>query len=465
MDSRRKLDVAVAQVRRRLMAVWFVRTAVRGLATGAVMAAAVLAASRLFVWPGYAGYAGIAAALAAVAAFAYEWRRSPSRQEAVRLLDSFSRDNVILAAETDGTREGPLSAALADAAADAAGGALGRFRKRRGRWTERTPLLVAGISAAALAGLALFPSSAQLEAQEAEEEREIIEDLADDVGDLSERAEDPGMEKRLADLAADIRSAESPEEAVRKAVKLQRELSLQERLRERPGDSQGPAAGERILTPGEAAAALAELSGDAEEQLAGMGRTSGAGAHASSGNEWNSSPEESGGQEGRSSEGRGGAETGAEDEGDSSGGNGAGESEGNGDGVQDGGGNKTESGSGNGSGQTDGTGSGSGEDGGESPDSGSGGSGQGPGDGDRNLISTPQSPPEPGDTVLDAGPQKEGKSAAESLVPAEKGEVRPYGEVQGEYRDAYVEHAGRLGLPEDLQQVLSDYFSSIDTRE
>ncbi|EMR05256.1 hypothetical protein C772_02833 [Bhargavaea cecembensis DSE10] len=463
MDSRRKLDVAVAQVRRRLMAEWFVRTAVRGLAAGAVMAAAVFAASRLFVWPGYAGYAGIAAALAAVAAFAYEWRRSPSRQEAVRQLDSFSRDNVILAAETDGTRENPLSSALADAAADAAGGALGRFRKRRGRWTERTPLLVAGISAAALAGLALFPSSAQLEAQEAEKEREIIEDLADDVGDLSERAEDPGMEKRLADLADDIRSAESPEEAVREAVKLQRELSLRERLRERPGDSPGPAAGERSLTPGEAAAALAELSGDAEEQLAGMGRTSGAGAHASSGNEGAGTSEDSGGKEGRPSEGSGSANTGADGEGDSSGGNGAGESEGNGGGAQDGGGNKTESG--NGSGAANGTGSGSGEDGGESPGSGSGGSGQGPGDWDRNLVSTPQSPPEPGDTVLDAGPQTEGKSAAESLVPAEKGEVRPYAEVQSEYRDAYVEHAGRLGLPEDLQQVLSDYFSSIDTRE
>src|SRR5690606_8906125 len=141
MDSRRKLDEAIAHVRRRLLLEWFVRTTVRALAAGAVTVALTLAVSRLFVWPGYADYAVMAACFTAVTAFIYEWRKAPSRPASVWLLDSFSQDNVILAAETDGRREGPLSEALADAAAEASGGALERFRNRKGRWMERRPLL------------------------------------------------------------------------------------------------------------------------------------------------------------------------------------------------------------------------------------------------------------------------------------------------------------------------------------
>jgi hypothetical protein len=461
MGSRGKLGGAVARVRRRLLMEWFVRTTVRGLAAGAVTAVALLAASRLFVWPGYGGYAAITAWLTAVAIFIFEWRRAPSRPDSVKMLDSFSKDNVILAAETDGSREGPLSAALADAAAEAADGALERFRSRKGRWMERRPLLITCIAAAAAAVLTLFPSSAQLEAQEAEEERRIIGDLGDHVNELADRTEDPVTENQLGNLAEEIESAASPEEAVREAVKLQRELSLEERFSERPESGNGRISEDRILTPGEAAAALAALTGDAEEQLARMGRTSEEGKHASSGEKGTGPTGDAGGQDGTSSSGTGGGESGTEDKENASGGNGGGESEGNGRKTQ--GGNGTQSGSGTGS---DGvSGSGSGSNGGDGPGSGSGGSGQGSGDGDRNLVSTPQSPPEPGDPVLDAGLQKDGTSAAESIVPAEKGEVRPYAEVQDEYRDAYVEHAGRLGLPEDLQQVLSDYFSSIDKRE
>ncbi|WP_424236253.1 hypothetical protein [Bhargavaea ginsengi] len=462
MDSRRKLDEAVAHVRRRLLLEWFARTTVRAMASGTVTVAATLAVSRLFVWPGYADYAVMAACFIAVTVFVYEWRKAPSRPVSVRLLDSFSQDNVILAAETDGKREGPLSEALADAAAEAANGALERFRNRKGRWMDRRPLLITAAAASAVAVLALFPSFAQLEAQKAEEERGIIEDLAENVNGLADVAEDPKLEKRLADVAEEIRSADSPEEAVREALKLQRELSLEDRLSDRPGHNPGQTAGERILAPGEAAAALAALSGDAEEQLAGMGRTSGAAEYTSDGEQGNRSGGDASEQEQTPSGGSG--ESGSEDKENS-----AAESDGapggNGDEAQNGGGNGTESGSDTGSGGTSGTGSGSEGSGGEGAGSGSEGSGYGSGSGDRNLVSTPQSAAEPGDPVLDSGMQKEGTSAAKSLVPAEKGEVRPYGEVQSEYRDAYVEHAGRLGLPEDLQQVLSDYFSSIDKRE
>lgn len=464
MDSRRKLGRAVAYVRRRLLLEWFMRTTVRGLAFGALTAAALLAASRLFVWPGYAGYTAMVAVAAVFVIFAYEWRKAPSRPDSVRMLDSFGKDNVILAAETDGRREGALSDALADAAAEEVSGAMDRFRKRKGRWLEPRPLLIACFAAAVTAGLSLFPSSAQLEAQEAEEEQQIIEDLADHVTDLAEQTEDPEIEKRLSDLAEQIRSADSPEEAVRETVKLQRELSLEERLAERPPNSPGQTAGERILTPGEASAALAEMSGDAEEQLARMGRTSGAGEHASLGEKGTGPAVDEGEKDSSSSDKNGGGESGTEGKGSSSGENGN-DSEGTGNEAQDGSGNRGGTQSGDGTGSDRAGEAGSGSNAGDAPGSGSKGTGQGSGDGDRNLVSTPQSPPETGDPELDAGPRKEGTSAAESLVPAEKGDVRPYAEVQGEYREAYVEHAGRLGLPEDLQKVLSDYFSSIDKRE
>lgn len=464
MDSRRTLGGAVAQVRGKLLMEWFVRTAVRGVSAGAVTAVLLLAASRLFVWPGYTGYAAMAAVLVAVGVFVYECRRTPSRSESVQVLDSFSRDNIILAAETDGIREGPLSVALAEEAAAASGGALALFRKRKGRWTERKPLLVVCSAFAVAAALALFPSSAQQEAQEAEEERGIIEDLADHVNELTDRTEDQKTEKRLVDLSEKIRSADTPEAAVREAVKLQRELSLEERLADRPVISAGQTAGERILTPGEAAAALAELTGDAEEQLARMGRTSGAGEHASVGEQGADSSAKAEGQEGASPSGAGNPGSGSK--GNTSGKSGGGESEGDGEKAQDSDGNGMESSNnGTGNGDSGGTGSGSESNGGEGAGSGRGGAGQGSGDGDRNLVSTPQASTEPENPVLDSGPQKEGTSAADSLVPAEKGEVRPYEEVQAEYRDAYVEHAGRLDLPEDLQKVLSDYFVSIDKRE
>lgn len=454
MDSRRKLGGAVTQVRRRLLMEWFVRTAVRGVSAGAVTAVLLLAASRWFVWPGYADDAVMAAALAAVGVFAYRCRRAPSRSQSVRVLDSFSRDNVILAAETDGIREGPLSAALADEAAEAAGLALARFRNRKGKWTEHKPLLVACSAFAVAAALALFPSSAQQEAQEAEEERGIIENLADHVNELADRTEDRETEKRLVDLSEKIRSADTPEAAVRETVKLQRELSLEERLADHPGKNAGQTAGERILTPGEAAEALAAFSGDAEERLARMGRTSEAEKHASDGEQRTGSP----GNADRH-------ERGEPQSGSSSGNGGDGETEGNGDKAQNNDGRGTESGSGDGNNEAGDTGSGSGSNGGKGAGSGSGRSGQDSGNNDRNLVSTPRSIPDPEESVLDPGPQKDGTSAADSVVPAEKGDVRPYEEVQGEYLDAYVEQAGRLNLPEDLQQVLSDYFSSIDKRE
>ncbi len=87
------------------------------------------------------------------------------------------------------------------------------------------------------------------------------------------------------------------------------------------------------------------------------------------------------------------------------------------------------------------------------------------GQGSRDLVSTPPPGFDPRAPVQDTGKQEDGGRTEKGTVPAGKGTVRPYGEATGDYRDAYMEDAGRLGLPEDLQRILSDYFSSIENRD
>jgi hypothetical protein len=61
----------------------------------------------------------------------------------------------------------------------------------------------------------------------------------------------------------------------------------------------------------------------------------------------------------------------------------------------------------------------------------------------------------------------EGSSAEEqeSAVPVTKGTVKPYGDVIGSYKDSYLKSSDRLQLPPDLQRIVQDYFSSIETSE
>ena len=44
----------------------------------------------------------------------------------------------------------------------------------------------------------------------------------------------------------------------------------------------------------------------------------------------------------------------------------------------------------------------------------------------------------------------------------ERGTLRPYKEVVGQYKDAYLTGADKMELSPDLQRILSDYFSSIE---
>ncbi|REB09609.1 hypothetical protein DVB69_02025 [Sporosarcina sp. BI001-red] len=44
----------------------------------------------------------------------------------------------------------------------------------------------------------------------------------------------------------------------------------------------------------------------------------------------------------------------------------------------------------------------------------------------------------------------------------ERGTIRPYEEVVGQYKDAYLKRTEQLPLSPELEKILTDYFSSIE---
>ena len=70
-----------------------------------------------------------------------------------------------------------------------------------------------------------------------------------------------------------------------------------------------------------------------------------------------------------------------------------------------------------------------------------------------------------GDMAVDSGNVGEGKAAGEQqgAVPATKGTIQPYEEVVGDYSEGYFSSADRLQLPPDLQAIVEQYFTDIET--
>ncbi|MGB5945468.1 MAG: hypothetical protein WBG45_05190, partial [Paenisporosarcina sp.] len=89
------------------------------------------------------------------------------------------------------------------------------------------------------------------------------------------------------------------------------------------------------------------------------------------------------------------------------------------------------------------------------------------GSGSRDLLSVPSRLGGSSDSTVDSGKMGEGSSAEEqeSAVPVTKGTVRPYGDVIGSYKDSYLKSSDRLQLPPDLQRIVQDYFSSIESSQ
>ena len=72
-----------------------------------------------------------------------------------------------------------------------------------------------------------------------------------------------------------------------------------------------------------------------------------------------------------------------------------------------------------------------------------------------------------GETAVDSGEIGEGQAAGEQRGPvsATKGTVQPYADLVGDYSDSYFSSADRLQLPPDLQTIVEQYFTDIETDE
>ncbi|WP_235192220.1 hypothetical protein [Cytobacillus firmus] len=132
---------------------------------------------------------------------------------------------------------------------------------------------------------------------------------------------------------------------------------------------------------------------------------------------------------------------------------------GNGSGSGTGSGSGSGSGSGNGSGSGAGTGSGTGS------GSGSGlGGGAGLGQGSRDLLTIPSGMEGKRNIENDNGSLGQGTPGQqfEGEGPVLKGTIRPYSEVFGNYEASYRQSADRYKLPADLEEIVKNYFTSID---
>lgn len=128
-------------------------------------------------------------------------------------------------------------------------------------------------------------------------------------------------------------------------------------------------------------------------------------------------------------------------------------------------GSGTGSGSGSISGSGSGAGSGSGSGSGTGSGSGSGlGGGAGLGQGSRDLLTIPSGME--GETNIENDNGSLGKGTQgqqfEGNGPVIKGSIRRYSEVFGNYESSYRQSTDRYKLPADLEEIVKNYFTSID---
>lgn len=135
--------------------------------------------------------------------------------------------------------------------------------------------------------------------------------------------------------------------------------------------------------------------------------------------------------------------------------------QGTGNGQQHGNGSETGSGSGNGNGS--GTGSGSGSGSGQGSGTGTG-SGAGLGPGSRQLLTIPEKQSGKTNLETDTGTLSGGSPAEQyqGNGPILPGQLRPYQDVYSSYLDAYRKSQDRVKLPADLEEIVKNYFLSLD---
>ncbi len=481
MNGKERLFTYVRATLRRLRFEQFVYTGQTGLFIAVLLAVLVIAASRLFVLPHYKAFALGAAGVTIVVTIIYLVTKRSRLIEAIRRLDRYMPDNLLLTAMGIDEKDTHLAPVLIHAAESEVAHAFEGFKQRRKAYLNGKMLMgIIGLGVV-LVMLILLPSEAQLEADAIVKEQEIIKEMKQEVQELIAKEALPNMKKELQELAEKLQQAETSEEALKELVKKQKEMRLKEqRLAERKehsaqtedaSDNWTEAEEKEMDALGKMSDELAKNAGKVHTALNYIGKAPSLPAIANAENppsaieegKTDPSTEAGGGEDQSDGNGQAGGEqqagTGSEAV--------PGESQGEGQeqGQEHGQGQSQGQAQGEGTGQSEEQGLGQGQSQGQGSASGSGGSGVGKGTGGRNLLSIPHHRiGEKGDLSVVEGNLGEGEfiEERETEGPVERGTVRPYQEVVGQYKESYLQSTDRMKLPPDLQHILSDYFSNIE---
>ena len=226
MERKALLVKYVKSVMRRLRLEQSVRMFQTSLFGAVLLAVLIVAASRLFVFPHYGRIALVTAVLVLVAATVFLFYKRCRLPEAVRRLDGYMPDNLLITAIDVKATETHLGPALIQAAESQVADAFEKFKSRRKFYWNAKMLTGFLLSSAALVLLLLFPSEAQLEAVALVEEKEIKEEMNKEVKELIDKAELPEVKKELQELAEKLLEAETSQLALQELVKKQKELRL-----------------------------------------------------------------------------------------------------------------------------------------------------------------------------------------------------------------------------------------------
>jgi hypothetical protein len=477
MNGKARLFTYVKAALKRLRFEQFVYTGQTGLFIAVLLAVLVIAASRLFVLPHYKAFALGAAGLTIVVTIIYLVIKRSRLIEAIRRLDRYMPDNLLLTAMGIDEKDTHLASALIHVAESEVAAAFEDFKKRRKAYLNGKMLVgIIGLGVV-LVMLLLLPSEAQLEAVAIVKEQEIIKEMKQDVQELIAKETLPDMKKELQELAEKLQQAETSEVALNELVKKQKEMRLKEqRLAERKehsaqsedaSDTWTETEEKELDALGKMSDELAKNAGKAHTALNHIGKAPSLPALANAENppsaieegKTDPSTEASGGEDQSDGNGQVGGEQQAGM------GNKAVPGESQEEGQEQGQGQSQGQAQGGDTGQSEEQGLGQGQSQGQGSASEAGGSGVGKGSGGRNLLSIPYHRiGEKGDPSVVDGNLGEGEfiEERETEGPVERGTVRPYQEVVGQYKESYLQSTDRMKLPPDLQHILSDYFSTIE---
>ncbi|RNF40748.1 coiled-coil domain-containing protein [Planococcus salinus] len=471
MDNR-EIKRYIRKANRLLKLVHISRSLQQAIFFGLLAAVSLLVVSRLFVFPYYEFYAYIAGAAMLIVWLSVSFRTLPQIRDAVQRLDHFTPHNELLTVWKM-NEESFLAKELTKKTAALIPMSYQLFKKEPKYWVLGKWLIGSTVLLLALTWLLMSPSSLQQEARQIERDRELIEDVVEKAKEIEEQAKTEKVKEEMQQLKESAEQAETAEQALKELVKKQKELKLQQQELAAEGLGDAPEATDAA----DAAEKLAGQAGETQTALSNSGNPVSFPLQQTIANSQESSTEdgseiESAGEADGSSGSQDINEDGEPEAGssDSNGQSGETSSAEDGAGSEDGQGEGQGSGQGAGEGQGSGSGSGQGEGSGSGSESGDGqgqGDGAGTGQGSREFVTLPSRLGGEGEVEVDRGEVGDGEAAdeQEGTVPAERGTARPYADVAGDYSESYFTSAERIGLPADLQKVVEQYFTSMESNE